>query len=1151
MSVLEISLLGPFRVTLGGAPVTQFGADTARALLAYLALHAGVAYRRETLAGLLWPDQPESEARHNLSQALNRLRRAIADKEATPPFLDIARQTLAFSSESNYWLDVAILTEAVADSKDHRHRRLKTCSTCAQRLREAVDLYRGNLLEGFSLPSALFEEWLVVEREALHRQALGALSNLAAYHEHRGEYEQAVGYARRQLELEPWQEPAHRQVMRALALGGQRGAALAQYDACRRILAQELGVEPEAETTALYERIRDGEMQEAGSKEARPHNLPAGLTPFVGRERMLAEIRECLLDPDCRLLTLVGPGGSGKTRLALEAASRFVDAGRDVNGECFADGIYLIPLAPLRFADAVVPTVARALNYPLSGMGSPEKQLLDYLRRKEMLIVLDNAEHLLRGQRPDGGHHNGEDVEDFVLGVLKEAPEIKILATSRIALNVQSEQRYLVGGMDLPPPALEGERSISEYSAVKLFVHGAQRVRPDFEPGVDDLAHVARICRLVQGMPLGILLTAAWIRVLSLVEIARELSPSRASGQAPEFGQSLDFLETDLHDVPERQRSMRAVFDHSWNLLSGREAAVLAALSVFCGGCTRQAAQRVTGASLRELTALVDRSLLHHVSGGRFEMHELLRQYAAEKLALSPDEEERMRDRHCAFYIAALHRWGEEIEGPQEERVLAEMDADSENARAAWDWAAEQGQVERLDRALKGLDDLYRTRSRYQEGEAALQTAADTLAAQEALAPAQSADRLRVWARVLACQGACTGQRGHDEPARELLRRSLKLLEHPLLSDRDTRRERAFALLWKGRVSRNREQGREPLERSLALYRAVGDLPGVSETLFFLADAARGIGSLRAAERLHRECLAVARALGAPTWIADSLVFLGVTLMEQGQYEEAERLLREAVAVSQETHKRSTFEMAIRNLALVLLHCGKYAESHPLLEESVAICEDLGDRVFLVHADATFAHASLHLGRYARARGRGQLGLALGGEMENPWGTGFALLALGRVALAEEAHAEAQRWLQESADVLWESGNQGYGGWALVSLAHAAHALGQPARARQCLCKALRPALESGHHITLLSALPVLALLLADVGEVERAVELYALATRYDHVAHSRWYEDVVGKHITARSAALSSDAVAAARERGRARDLETTVKKFLADLPG
>jgi len=362
MNRLTISLLGPFRATLDGKPATQFEADTARALLAYLVVHTETPQRRETLAGLLWPEQPESEALANLRQALKRLRSAIGDRDADPPFLHVSRKSIQFNPDSDYGLDVAAFGEAMAASQEHRHRRLEACRSCMRRLAEAVEVYRGDFLAGFSLRSAPFEEWMVVQRERLHRQALDALAHLAAYHERRGEWEGAGRYARRQVELEPWRESAQRGLMRALALSGERGAALAQYEVCCRVLEEELGVEPEEETTALYERVREGSELEALSPLP-PCNLRTYLTPFVGREAVLAEIEERLGDPDCRLLSLVGPGGSGKTRLAVEAGA--------AQAAAFEHGVFFVRLAPLGSVEAIVPTVAQALGFSFYEGGEP------------------------------------------------------------------------------------------------------------------------------------------------------------------------------------------------------------------------------------------------------------------------------------------------------------------------------------------------------------------------------------------------------------------------------------------------------------------------------------------------------------------------------------------------------------------------------------------------------------------------------------------------------------------------------------------------------------------------------------------------------------------------------------------------------------
>jgi predicted ATPase/DNA-binding SARP family transcriptional activator len=661
MARLSIGLLGPFYVLLNGEPITRFESDKVRVLLAYLALESDHPSRRETLASLLWPERPGQDARHDLSQALYSLRHAIGGRDAEPPLLIATHQTVQFAPSSDRWLDAAAFTELCEACQEHAHRRLDLCAPCLDRLHQAVTLYRGSFLEGLSPGESLpFEEWLLLQQERFHRLAVDALRLLSNCYARRGEYGRALEYARRHVELEPWREEAHRQLICTLAIAGHRGAALAQYEACRKVLNAELGIEPEEATTRLYHHIRSGH-EWLLFPDLPPHNLPAPLTPLVGQEIALAAVKARLCDPACRLLTLVGPGGIGKTRLALEASRDLLwgEAGFGDQAHPFPQGIYLIPLAHLQSADAILPALAEALGLSFYREGAltvppptPKQQLLSYLRHRRLLLILDGFEHLLEGAA-------------LVSDVLHAAPGVKVLITSHMRLNVQGEHLYPVPPLEIPKihpvGALETDRAC-QCSAVELFSASARRVKPGFEATAGNLEPVVQICRLVQGIPLAILLAAAWMETLPIEQVAAQL-----------LDQSLDFLQADWSDVPERQHSIRAVFDRSWNLLTRRQQEVLAGLSVFCGGFSEEAARQIVGASAQELLNLTRRSLFQRTAtqsmpqadqsqprtdlgiDGCYEMYELLRQYAAEKLEDMPGAGQAVRERHATYFATVPH----------------------------------------------------------------------------------------------------------------------------------------------------------------------------------------------------------------------------------------------------------------------------------------------------------------------------------------------------------------------------------------------------------------------------------------------------------------------------------------------------------------
>lgn len=611
---LEIAMLGPLQVRLGGAAAT-FRTDAERTLLAYLAAYQGSAQRRDTLAGLLAPDRPDVEALTYLRNRLTRLRDAIGDEHAVPSWLEIDRKQIALRSGHDIAVDLPEFERHVATVEAHAHRELAGCPTCLARLDEAVTLVRGELLAGLNFASETWEAWLAAQREHYGQRALAAMTLLREARLARGEWAAALDIAQRQLALEPWLEAAHRAAMIAHAHLGDRNAALAQFEVCEKVLCDELGVEPEAETQQLRDRLFDG-VPLAPGRTSVPHNLPPQTGVFFGRETERAQLLERLVDPRYRLISIVGAGGMGKTRLSIEA-------GREARGS-FPDGVWFVALDAVNGgAEQIQIAVGEAAGLAENGKQLSGEQVLAILRDKRALLILDNCEVVL-------------DELAFLPEWLRRAPQIAVLATSREPLNFAAESVILLGG--LPTGATEIR------AAEAMFAERGRMARDDFAVSAEHLPQVQQICALVDGSPLGIALAAAWVRRRSLAQIRDEIS------------RSLDFLSTRMRDVDPRHRSMRAVFEASWRQLLPEEQAVLAALSVFPATFSTNAASAVAGASRIDLDALCEKSLLSQQhEPERYSMHSLLRQFAADKLA----EHTPVIDRAFAAYfhdVARTHR---------------------------------------------------------------------------------------------------------------------------------------------------------------------------------------------------------------------------------------------------------------------------------------------------------------------------------------------------------------------------------------------------------------------------------------------------------------------------------------------------------------
>jgi len=663
------------------------------ALLAYLAVTARP-QSRDTLATLLWSEYDQTNARANLRRDLYWLKKAIGET-----YLEIDGEQVSIPANPNLWLDVTEFRELMDKALQHGHQHTPDtetlCAECQNMLEGAVSIYHADFMHGFSLPdSPVFEEWQFFESESLRQKLAEALQMLIKSTGAASDYKQAITYCRRWLALDPLHEPAHRQLMILYAMDGQRAAALRQYGECEQLLESELGLEPEEGTRQLFQAIQAREFGPGVDKpklvepdsivdlRAVPrtqapkklHNLPQPSTSFIGRDDELALTIAKLKDPDCRILTILGPGGSGKTRLAIQVGFELT---KDDNHP-FNDGIWFVQLASLTDSSEISLAIERAFNVSFPAIASDrDNDLLIYLSQRESLVILDNFEHL----------QNNKSAE-LLSRILTSAPDIKLLLTSRLSANLKGEHLIPIAGLEIPPiDNLPQDQDLASsyqgFSALRLFEQSASRVQANFKIDRDNFYDVAKICQRVQGMPLAIELAATWLELLPVNEINAEIE------------RSLDFLETDWHDLPDRQRSLRAVFNASWSMLSETARPVIKALSAFRSSFTRQAAQRVSGASSKTLLELINKSWVQKLDDSRYQMHELLRQFTFEQLEREPITFAQVKEKYCTYYAERFRLLWEDLKGPSQIDALETVALEFENLTTAWHWLIAAGQAER------------------------------------------------------------------------------------------------------------------------------------------------------------------------------------------------------------------------------------------------------------------------------------------------------------------------------------------------------------------------------------------------------------------------------------------------------------------------
>jgi len=1065
MAHLSIGVLGSLQVSIADTPITTLESVKVGALLAYLAVEADRPHRRETLVGLLWPEYPEEAARHNLRQALFNLRLILGDHTSNPPYLLISRDAIQFNRESDYSLDLVQFNHYFFTCEDNLSQCIEDCSIHASHLEEMVKLYRGEFLQQLFLEDSVeFEEWTLMQRESLHQRILEAHGYLTNYYELHMDFQAARHHALRQLELDPWREEAHRQMMRVLALDGQRSAALTQYDTCRRVLAEELDVEPSAETRELYEQIRLGTLRLKADQlsyvsSAPVNNLPILLTPFIGRELELAHLGQLITDLECRCITLSGPGGIGKTRLAVQAGGDHLNE--------FAHGAAFVSLASIGSIGGVIPAIANAIHFTFYGPGDPKEDLLSYLREKQMLLIFDNVEHLLI----EAPHQ--ENIAQLMIEILQQAPGVKLLVTTREALNLQEECLFEVQGLAFPEIAqTEG---FDEFDAVSLFVQRARRAFPKFVLNEENRSDVAHICRLVEGMPLALELAATWMRILSPSEIAIEIE------------ESLDFLSSSVRDLPERHRSMRAVFDYSWQMLSADEQQALCKLSVFRGGFQRQAAEQVADATLSILSTLVNRTLLRRTAAGRYDLHELVRQYSSAQLANDPRAKTTAQERHYHFYLALAETADLELKGRKQLEWLGRLEQEHDNLRAALEWALEEDGLasdggEKALQLSAALRWYWRMRGHFHEGCDWIMEALRRCPERRSAARASALLGMGLLINALGDLGAA---RAPAEESVDIYRElnDQRCLAEALMVD-------GLNLVWQGESSMSHDRTRE----ALAICRKTGDRWGEAHALYRLGSYLADYSGDPAGRAMLEESAAISEELGDKYLLTSGLISLGIVDMSNGDYDISQQRFERCLVATREIRYPWGIADALTNLGCLYRIKGEYARAQARFEEALQVYQEHMRNVWGTDVLCAMTENALVQGDFSTAHFHLQAATSLLGSSENKWLQVLMRYFRGLLAYYEGDTEQAAVLLGETTVLAREGQFKPDLARSLVTLARVRLKRGENLLATELLREGLSLFREFGHKLGIVNALEALANVSAVLGDDAQAVRLFATA---------------------------------------------------------
>ncbi len=716
-----------------------------------------------------------------------------------------------------------------------------------------------------------------------------------------------------------------------------------------------------------------------------PQNLTPQSSPFFGREEEIRELVELLTRSATPLVSLVGPGGFGKTRLAFQTAAEVI--------EHFKDGVYFVPLAPLLLDQLMVGAIANVIKFFFFGSDDPKNQLLNHLREKQMLLVMDNFEHIIGGAQ-------------LVGEMLQAAPGLKILVTSREGLRIPGEKIFEIRGLRYPENGTAENMEAS--SAVQLFIKSAARIRPDFSLKPGEREAMVEICRLLEGMPLGLELSATWVGTLSLPEIVDKIKTSR------------DFLATSMPHLPPRHRSLRAVFEYSWILLSEPQKQFLKTVSVFRNGFDEEAALFVTGKKENALGYLENKSLVRKKSNGRFEIHELLKYYAKEKLFDDALEKERAMDAHCFYFSQWLKKREKLVRGAHQREVLDEMIVELDNLRESWKRAVEKVMEKELGDSLACFFIVFELKGFFSEGMETYQRAVEALREKYRGGVKVPPGSMILSAKLTARWAFFENFLGQSKTAKKLFEESLNLFRGA-----SALKQAGIAYDGLGVVAEfqgHYEEARGYLEKSFKIYKQAKKRFETALSLNLLGRLETLMGNHKKAKTLIRQSLAFSEGSGDERAKAFSYNLLGDSLHELGHFEEAKIYFQKGLGSYLESGDQRGVAWSYSNLGREAEVMGDFPSARQMYRESMAIWRSLGDLRSLAWSTILQGIVDWATGNYASASNFYDEGLFLYREVGDLRGEAWSLDLMGNLKLAQREDQEAEKLYLKAYSLVLKEG---------------------------------------------------------------------------------------------------------------------------------